>query len=102
MKTQYVVPWLGLILLTLLFLGCTQSTENATTPPLETLLVTPNTGTSVPSLTPLPTDAPAPPPTSTAIPTLPVEEARTKLLQLLLDNGSCRLPCLWDLARGKI
>jgi hypothetical protein len=35
------------------------------------------------------------------IPTVPVEEARTKLLDLLANNGNCRLPCVWGIAPGK-
>lgn len=39
--------------------------------------------------------------TSTPQPTLTVDEARALLLDLLHDNGGCRLPCLWGLTPGK-
>lgn len=38
---------------------------------------------------------------STAIPTLPVEDARLKLLNFLASNGNCYLPCLWGITPGK-
>jgi len=39
--------------------------------------------------------------TSTIVPTLPAEGAWTKLLELLANNGGCRLPCLWGITPGK-
>jgi hypothetical protein len=53
------------------------------------------------TLTPLPTHTPSPSPTPTAYPTLPVEQARARLLELLATNGNCRLPCLWGITPGK-
>jgi hypothetical protein len=35
------------------------------------------------------------------VPTLPVEDAQTKLLELLSDNGGCHLPCLWGITLGE-
>lgn len=35
------------------------------------------------------------------VPTLPVEDARQRLLALLANNGDCRLPCLWEITPGK-
>jgi hypothetical protein len=52
-------------------------------------------------LTSIPTDTPSPSATSTAIPTLSIEAARVYLLDLLADNGGCRLPCLWGITPGK-
>lgn len=37
----------------------------------------------------------------TTIPTLPVENARLRFLDLLATNGACRLPCLWGITPGK-
>lgn len=102
MKTQNIVLWLGLILLTVL-LGCTQSAgENATTPLLETPLLPTNIATPIPTFTP-PTiiDSPTPTSTPTTIPTLSVEQARARLLDLLTNNGNCHLPCLWGITIGK-
>lgn len=103
MKPQNIVLWLSLVLLTVLFSGCAQSNENATTPPSETpfLPVSSTTPSPRPSFTPLPTDSPTPSPTLTMIPILPIEEARTRLLDLLANNGDCRLPCLWGIIPGK-
>lgn len=53
------------------------------------LTLTPITATPTPSLTP------------TAIPTLSVDQARKKMLDLLANNGGCRLPCLWGITPGK-
>lgn len=39
--------------------------------------------------------------TPTAIPPLQEEQARARLLELLANNGGCRLPCLWGIAPGK-
>jgi hypothetical protein len=34
------------------------------------------------------------------IPTLQIEEAQTRLLDLLANNGGCQLPCLWGITPG--
>ena len=39
--------------------------------------------------------------TSTVVPNLSIEEARALLLELLHDNGGCRLPCLWGQTPGE-
>lgn len=48
----------------------------------------------------MPKTTPSPTITSTAIPTLTVEQARTRLLDLLASNGDCALPCLWGITPG--
>jgi hypothetical protein len=101
MKTTNSVLWAGWVLLTVLFSGCAQSTENATTPPLETPLLPTSSATSAPSFTPPPTNSPAPTLTPTEIPTLPVETAQAELLKFLSDNGGCHLPCIWGIVPGK-
>jgi len=44
---------------------------------------------------------PLPTPDSPPIATLPIEAARTRLLELLSNNGECVLPCLWGIAPGE-
>lgn len=39
-------------------------------------------------------------PTPTTVLTLPAEEARRRLLELLATNSNCRLPCLWGITPG--
>ncbi len=95
MKLQRTILLLGLMLVTILAAGCTQSSDSAGTPSATVPTL------SVNSATPSPTNFPRPTVTSTAVPTLPVEDARTKLLELLGDNGQCRLPCLWGITPGK-
>lgn len=60
---------------------------------------------SLPSstLTPIPffTLTPTSLPTQTISPTLSTDEARSRLLDLLANNGNCRLPCLWGITPGK-
>jgi len=67
--------------------------------------------TAVPSSMPspeLPTDAPTPssiPPTRTPhptpAPTLTADEEQVLVLDLLQDNGGCRLPCWWGFTPGE-
>jgi len=59
------------------------------------------TETLTPTLTPTATDTPIPSSTPTVVSTLPVEDARQRLLDLLGNNGSCQLPCLWGITPGK-
>jgi hypothetical protein len=54
-----------------------------------------------PTLTPTATGTPTPTSTLTTVPTLPAEDARKRLLELLANNGDCRLPCLWGITPGK-
>ncbi len=65
-----------------------------------------NTNTPViPTATPvIPTALPATATlvsTPTPLPTLSAEEATNKLLELLGNNGGCRLPCLWGITPGE-
>jgi hypothetical protein len=43
---------------------------------------------------------PDPSATVRVIPTLAVEDARSRLIDLLANNGGCRLPCLWGITPG--
>ena len=104
MKSPKYILWVISMIIMMLAASCSQSAPdqiltpetpsqptNTTTPTLTTEL------TPIPTHTPtrLPTDTPAP------IPTLPVEQAQAKLLELLSNNGNCRLPCLWGITPGK-
>ncbi len=40
-------------------------------------------------------------PTLTVIPTLPINQANLRLLELLANNGKCRLPCVWGITPGE-
>jgi hypothetical protein len=96
MKARKTCFLLGSMLIFILFTaGCTQTTVNPkiSSSPTQTLLV--NTVTPTHTLTPVPTVTP------TAIPSLPVEAARARLLDLLVNNGNCRLPCLWGITPGR-
>ncbi len=99
MKTQRIQRWLGMLLSMIVAVGCTQSTERVpitltkdsasptTSPPTATESMTP-------TLTPVATSTPK------AIPTLPEDDARNRLLDLLSNNGACHLPCLWGITPG--
>lgn len=54
------------------------------------------TGTPTPENTPTPEILP----TMTYMPPLPQDEAQAKIIELLRDNGGCRLPCFWGLTPG--
>lgn len=85
--------------------GCNSATNAETTqvsPSATPTLMPAYTITVVTStLTPVDTITPSPSPTPTNIPTLPAEDARKKLLDLLANNGDCQLPCLWGITPGK-
>ena len=104
MKIQKVSQWFGLLLFVMVFAGCTQSTESTITssPTAPVLLISASpTETMPPILTPTATNTLTPTFTPTTVPTLPAEEARKRLLELLATNGDCRLPCLWGITPGK-
>jgi len=119
MKMQKILVLFSLLLLFVLVAGCGQSpTSMATSHPVATTLPVNNlspTKTTLPTITPsttntiipLPTLAPdltsttIPLPTATIVPTLITEEARKRLLELLMTNGDCRLPCIWGITPGK-
>jgi hypothetical protein len=100
MKTQNIFLRLGLLLFMTMIAGCAQSTEKAATPDYPATSVS-KMETITPTLAPIVTDTPTPTTTPTAIPTLSVEEAGKRLLDLLSNNGGCRLPCLWGITPGK-
>jgi hypothetical protein len=104
MKIQKISQWFSLLLFVTVITGCTQSTESTITssPTTPVLFVSASpTETMPPILTPTVTGTSTPAFTPTAVPTLPAEDARKRLLELLATNGDCRLPCLWGITPGK-
>lgn len=81
--------------------GCAQSTDPLFTPTPNFPIAATNTVTLTPSFTAVPIASSTQTPTPTMVPTLPAQKARAELLQLLSNNGGCRLPCLWGIAPGK-
>lgn len=96
MKLQTIV--VGFIFITTIS-GCLRPTESITALPPQVSSLPAGSTTSMPQLTP--TLISMPTTTPTMIATLSVEEAQEKLLNLLSNNGGCRLPCLWGITPGK-
>lgn len=94
MKAQKIFFLSSLILVIAFIVSCIQATGSPQILSSPTPIMLVDTVTPIPTLTPSPTDTP------TAIPTLSVEFARTRLLDLLANNSNCRLPCLWGIAPG--
>jgi len=92
----HMLIWLPGLLLVVFAAGCAPSIRARTPQPVITAIRT-ETLTPTPVFTP----SAALTNTPTPIPTLPVEQARAKLLELLANNGGCRLPCLWGITPGK-
>jgi hypothetical protein len=85
------------LLICVLMCGCGPATENlATLTPISSVVVTRTS-----QVLPQDTMTPVVYPTKTFVPTLPVAEAETKLIEMLRNNGNCRLPCFWGLTPGK-
>ncbi|RPI21336.1 MAG: hypothetical protein EHM70_25260 [Chloroflexota bacterium] len=77
----------------------TQTTVAATITPLPIHENTPVTTVQA-ILVPPTTQRPTASPTPTEIPILSIEAAQNRLVELLADNGGCRLPCLWGIIPG--
>lgn len=105
MRIQKVSRWSGLLLFITVVAGCSQLTESkATSSPAASVVTVSSalpTDTMPPTLTSAATDTPTQSFTPTVVPTLSVEDARKRLLELLATNGDCRLPCLWGITPGK-
>lgn len=84
------------LLLIMLAAGCAQPIYSTEMPPASTIAVTVKV---TPTITRIPMAVPTNAPT--IIPTLPEEQAHAQLLDLLADNGGCRLPCLLGITPGK-
>jgi hypothetical protein len=86
--------------------SCVSSQENPATPlsaPTLEESATPFRSSTSRAATALPTlqHTSTIPPTMTLMPTLPAVEAEAKVLELLRDNGGCRLPCFWGFTPGQ-
>ena len=81
--------------------GCATSHSWKGTPSATVTPKLASSATLVLTSTAFPTSTAIPSTTPTAVPALPVEEARARLLELLSDNGGCSLPCLWGITPGK-
>ncbi len=76
--------------------GCTNTSNTSPVISVPTRTSISITETPIP-----PTQTITPTSTPTIIPTLSVDDARKRLLELLATNGDCRLPCLWGISPGK-
>ena len=105
MKIQKIYGCFSLLLFITVVVGCSQLTESKVTPsPAASVLTVSSafpTDTMLPTLTSAATDIPTQLSTPTIVPTLSIEDARKRLLELLATNGDCRLPCLWGITPGK-
>lgn len=102
MKIQKASRWFNLLFLMTLVAGCGQSTETkATVSPEIPVAGASAAATISPTLTPAITVTSTPSSTPTTVPALPAEAARERLLDLLANNGGCKLPCLWGIMPGK-
>jgi hypothetical protein len=89
MKTKSTC-WLISLLLIQFLAGCASPTPAGVLPAVDA------TDTPTPENTPTPEILPA----MTYMPPLPQDEAQAKIVELLRDNGGCRLPCFWGLTPG--
>ena len=99
---KMIVKKIPLIIGLVFIASCGVSTGSLETQPQlsPTISITKNVSLSQtlgPTQTTLPTSKAIP----ALIPTLPMEEARKKFLDLLANNGNCNLPCLWGITPGK-
>ena len=106
--------WIQTVAILLVFLtaGCT-ALASITPQSSSVVEITPTSSDTSRMATSIATFTPSfQPPTSTVIasvqispaiprPTLPADEAKTLVFDLLQNNGGCRLPCLWSLTPGE-
>lgn len=98
MKMWKIILQLTLLCLMVFASSCARAPERAVSTPSRVIPLIP-TSSSTPRL--IPTDTPTPSPTLMALPTLPVQEAGKRLLELLSSNSNCHLPCFWGITPGK-
>ncbi len=101
---QKLDSWFVSLLFIAIVSGCAQPVQG--TPTLFPVIPTASVTETIAPKTATPTLAPSAtstriPATPTDVPTLPVEDARQRLLDLLANNGNCQLPCLWGITPGE-
>jgi len=120
MKIKKIKLPIKLLLITILVTNCAKTTSSMETlhpEPVLTLIsdsitLTPTftltpfperiqISTTTPTIKPIPTKALASSSSPIILSTLPIEDARASLLDLLANNNNCRLPCLWGISPGK-
>jgi len=99
------MKWLSIsmcVVMTLLAAGCSASVTPTSASVPATMSSIPTLTALPPSATPSPTQTRTPPPpTLTPLPILrEPEEIKTKLFELLQNNGGCQLPCLFGYTPG--
>jgi hypothetical protein len=108
MKVKKGIYLFGVVLIMTTSGGCGMLTESPEIPvspvqqlsPTLSAVITTETPTATPTLTRTPTYVPTLTTTITLAPALSTEAARLRLLDLLANNGNCRLPCLWGITPG--
>ena len=83
MKSKFVV-----LLICIILGACDREAGNASTP-TDTVALPDRPSAIAHTLTPAPT------PTETLLPPLSVAQAEVRIIELLQNNGDCRLPCFW-------
>lgn len=99
MKTKNIFLRMNLLLFVMAVASCVKLSDSMQ--PAFTLTPTLRATNALPTLTSVATDTPTTLPTLTMISSLPEDEARTRILELLSNNGGCQLPCLWGITPGK-
>lgn len=115
MKRQKLIFFLVSTLIVILVYGCTKPNSSQGAPsfqpsptipagkasPTATFTNVINNATPTLTLIPVSTPMPSLSAISTVIPALSEGAARVRLLDILANNGDCRLPCLWGIMPGK-
>jgi hypothetical protein len=94
MKLYNNTIWFSFLFLLIVASGCVPFNGSVTVSP--SILPTES---KIPTQKPIATSTLLPFPTVT--PVLSIEDAQKILLELLANNGGCRLPCLWGITPGK-
>jgi len=97
LKQSYV---LALITISLLVGGCIEPNISSTTPSHEVTSTNPIVAAESLTKTAVPVSTEAPF-LMTEIPTLSLDDAQSKLIELLTNNGGCKLPCFWGINPDK-
>ena len=92
-KTAGIKAQLGVcLILVLLLAGC--ASFNGTQAPTDSILIAPSATPVTPAITQIPL-------TNTPVPTLPVDEQDTYVVNLIATNGGCELPCILGIQPGQ-